>query len=622
MDAQFLKYYNGELQHIREMFGEFAREYPKIAGRLGMDGFDCADPYVERLLEGFGYMAARVQLKVDAEFPRFTQHLLDMVYPHFLSPVPSMTLVQFTPKGTEGALVEGYPIPRHTSLLGQSLKEGQTQCQYSTAQEVVLWPIEVAGAEYLPTASAVAATGVQTVPGVKAALRLRLKTTADVKFNQLPLDRLVFYLHGLDRRPVQLMEQMLANALAVVLKPASQTPDWQERLPAASIQAHGLEDDQALLPFGPRSFQGYRLLREHFAFPERSRMLEFSGLRSGVARCADNTLDILILLNRAESDLIGKVEKEHFALFCTPAANLFKKHADRIHLNHGASEYHIVPDRSRPMDFEVFDVLKVTGYGAGNEDKREFLPFYSLNGHRAYQENRAYFTLSRKKRMLSERARLRGPRSSYSGGEVYVSLVDADEAPLASSLRQLGLEIRCTNRDLPLFLSVGRQASDFTLNLGGPVEAVRCLAGPTPPVPSLAEGDVAWRLISHLSLNYLSITGAGDAAALQELLGLYAAAADSSLKKQIEGLVSVTSKPIHRRIPAPGPVSFGRGLEVAVTFDESAFEGSGVFPLGCVLERFFSRYTSINAFVETVLKTVDRGEIMRWAPRLGERHVL
>ncbi len=622
MDPKFLKYYNGELQHIREMFGEFAKEYPKIAGRLGMDGFDCADPYVERLLEGFGYMAARVQLKVDAEFPRFTQHLLDMVYPHFLSPTPSMVLVQFTPKGTEGSLVEGYPVSRHTTLMGQSLKEGQTQCQYSTANEVVLWPIEVAEAEYLTSASAVAATGVQTPPGVKGAIRIRLQTTADLKFNQLAFDELVFYMHGLDRRPVQLIEQMLANSLGVVAKPASSSPDWQERLPASAIQAYGLEEDQALLPFGPRSFQGYRLLKEHFAFPERNRMLRFTGLRPSVARCEENTLDLFILLNRLEPELAGKVEKEHFALFCTPAVNLFKKHADRIHLNHGASEYHIVPDRSRPMDYEVFDVLKVTGYGAGTEESREFLPFYSLSGHKAYEQNHAYFTLSRRKRVLSERARQRGPRSSYSGGEVYVSLVDANEAPLASDLRQLGLEIRCTNRDLPLFLSVGKQASDFTLNIGGPIEAVRCLAGPTPPTPSLAEGDVAWRLISHLSLNYLSITGNGDAGALRELLGLYGAAADSSMKKQIEGLVSVDSKPVHRRIPSPGPISFGRGLEVTVTFDESAFEGSGVLPLGLVLERFFSHYTSVNSFAETVLKTVERGEIVRWAPRLGERDVL
>jgi len=167
MDPQLLKYYNSELRHLREMGGEFADEFPKIAARLGMDGFDCADPYVERLLEGFAFLAARVQLKVDAEFPRFTQHLLDMVYPNYLEPMPSMAVVQFQPDLTEGSLSEGFCIDKDSALRSQTGKDQQTPCEYRTAHPVYLWPLQISEAEYLANIGAVANFGVPSLTGLK-----------------------------------------------------------------------------------------------------------------------------------------------------------------------------------------------------------------------------------------------------------------------------------------------------------------------------------------------------------------------------------------------------------------------------------------------------------------------
>jgi type VI secretion system protein ImpG len=227
-------------------------------------------------------------------------------------------------------------------------------------------------------------------------------------------------------------------------------------------------------------------------------------------------------------------------------------------------------------------------------------------------------------RVISSKQKQQGPRSSYVGNEVFIAIVDSNEAPFNSELRQLGLELLCTNRDLPLQLPIGVGKTDFTIQTGAPVEFIRCLSGPTKPRPSNAHKDTAWKLINHLSLNYLSIINDNKtegANAFRSLLSLYGDNSDSTFRKQIEGVLSIQSKPIVRRINTVGPIVFGRGLEITINIDEAAFEGSGVFLLGMVLEQFFAQYVSLNSFTETVLTTSDRGEIMRWPTRLGQRHL-
>jgi len=625
MDPRLLQYYNRELQHIREVGAEFAKEFPKIAGRLGLDEFECSDPYVERLLEGFAFLAARVQLKIDAEFPRFTQHLLEVVYPHYLAPMPSMAVVQFQPDLSEGALAEGFLVPRATPLRSQIGKGEQTACEYRTAHDVTLWPLQLVEAQYLATPSAVANLGVPSKSGVKAGLRLCFRTSAGLHFNQLKLAELPIFLRGTGELPSRLYEQLLADTLALAVQPASRPSEWTEIIDKAPISRLGFTDDEALLPFGPRSFQGYRLLQEYFAFPERYLFVGLNGLQKAVSRCDGTELEVIALFKRSEPHLVNAVDAANFSLFCTPAINLFPKRTDRIHLSHLVPQYHVVPDRTRPMDYEVYSVGEVTGYGATPSDEREFLPFYgSRSGYRRHDEN-AYYTLHREKRVLSSKQRRQGMRSSYIGSELFISLVDAAEAPYRGDLKQLGMETLCTNRDLPLLMLVGVGATDFTLQTGAPVQAIRCLAGPTKPRPSPADGEMAWRLINHLSLNYLTLMDSSKtegAAALRELLALYADPNDATVRKQIEGVLSIGSKNVVRRVDAAGPIVFGRGLEIAVEFDESAFEGSGCFLLGAVLEQFFARYVSLNSFTETSIRTAGRGEIMRWPIRIGQRHTI
>jgi type VI secretion system protein ImpG len=625
MDPRLLQYYGQELNYIRELGGEFAREFPKIAGRLGLDTFECADPYVERLLEGFAFMAARVHLKIDDEFPRFTQHLLEIVYPHYLSPTPSMGIMQLRPNLNESVLAQGYRVPRGSSLRSVLGRGDQTACEYRTAHDVTLWPLEIAQAEYTGYLGDLGELEVRGRP--RAALRLTLRATAGLKISELAFDDLTIFLRGGDELPTRLFEQLFGHALGIVARPTVRPAPWQHLIVEDPIAPVGFEDDEALLSYGPRSFQGYRLLQEYFAFPSRYLFAKLQGLRPATSRCVGQEIELLFLSDSHVADLDGVVNAQNFALFCTPAVNLFPRRADRIHLTEATHEYHVVPDRTRPMDFEIHSVGEVMGFGSSAEVKQAFHPFFAWNDHTADGEAPAYYTIQRQPRGLSTRQRAHGARSSYVGSEVFLSLVDPEEGPYRSDLRQLAVETLCTNRDLPLHLSLGQGRTDFTLDSGAPVEAIRCLTGPTPPRASHASGEISWRLISHLSLNYLSLVDVADGAgakaqALRELLSLYADLTDPGARKQIEGIRATACTGITRPLPVAGPTTFGRGMEISLTCDETAFEGSGVFLLGAVLERFFAKYVSLNSFTETVLRTIQRGEIMRWRTRAGRRKIL
>jgi type VI secretion system protein ImpG len=624
MDPRLLEHYNRELAHLREMGAEFAREFPKVAGRLGLEGFECADPYVERLLEGFAFLAARVQLKLDDEFPRFTEHLLEIVYPHCLAPTPSMAVVQMRPDLSEGSLAAGFPLPRGTVLKSQLGKGDQTHCDYRTAHDLTLWPLELVEAEYFHRDAP--PIDLRGMPDCEAGIRLRLQATAGASFDKLPLDRLPLLLRGAGALPMRLYELLLAHTAAIVVAGVDKQAARKMVLRGAAVQRVGFRDEESLLPFGARSFQGYRLLHEYFAFPARFLFVELSGLQQALRESVgEKLLDVVVLFDAGDAQLENVVTAANFALHATPAVNLFPKRADRIHLSDRSADHQIIPDRTRAYDYEVYAVTEVVGHGSDGREQ-EFHPFYAAGVDTGFGRESGYFTLRRRPRVLTARERRQGPRSSYAGSEAYISLVDAREAPYAHDLRQLAVATLCTNRDLPLEMPVGKLNTDFSLEVGAPVQSVRCVAGPTRPRSSafFSKGETAWRLISQLSLNYLSLVDSDarqGAAALRDLLRLYGDIGEPAVRKQIDGLRSISSKPAIRRLPMTGPVSFGRGLEITLRCNEAAFEGSGVFLLGAVLEQFFARYVSINSFTETIIETEERGRVMHWPPRIGRRQI-
>ena len=624
MDPRLLGYYNQELQHLREMGAEFARQFPKIGARLSMDGIEVTDPYVERLLEGAAFLAARVQLKLDAEFPRFTQRLLEIVYPGYLVPTPAMVVARFEPQLTETNLAKGVTIPRGSAMRAQQGKGDLTACEFRTAQDVELWPLELTSAQYFAFAPDLPIASLPVKQRVRGGLRLRLRTTAGLNFDQIGLDRLRLFLSGNDEVAYKLYELCHGACVGVIAGPTARPMPWHQFVPGSAVRPVGFDDGESLLPASLRGFQGHRLLQEYFAFPQRFLFVDVFGLAPALRRNSTNELEIALLFDRDTAWLESRVDASNLALFCAPAVNLFPRRADRIHVTERDHEYHVVPDRTRPLDFEVFEVSSVTGYGAGSDGQQTFRPLYAAF-HDETGERDAYFTARREPRLLSSSQQRTGFRSSYVGTEVFISIVDPKDAPFAGDLRQLAVTLLCTNRDLPLQMPVGVGKTDFTLDAAAPVQAIRCAKGPSKPFSPLAAGAVSWRFVSLLSLNYLSLLDANEregAAALRELLQIYAANAELAVPRQIEGVRSVSARAVTRRLPLPGPIAFGRGLEIILNVDEMAFEGGSAFLFGAVMARFLARHVSLNSFTETRLRSASRGEIMCWRPRCGERAIL
>ncbi len=532
-----------------------------------------------------------------------------------------MGVVRFVPVANDPGLAAGVPIARGTLLRSNLGKGERTACTFQTAHAVRLLPLKIAEVRYFTRD--VVELNLPAELQAKAAIRLRLAVTAAVPFKEIAAAPFTVFLRGADELPAMIYEQILAHKTALVVQSPAERGRTLAVLPAENVRRVGFSEEESLLPPSPRSFEGYRLLREYFAFSQRLLFLGFDGFGDALGMVSGEQMDLIVPLREADTRLENRVNQSSFELFCTPIINLFPKQLDRIELSDKFTEFHVVPDHNRPLDFEVFEILSVTGYGAETGEEQEFRPFYLARD--TDNEAGAFYTLNRVPRMLTAKEKQFGRRSAYAGTELYLSLVDAGAAPYRTDLRQLGIKALCTNRHLPIQMAVGLGPTDFTMDINAPVASIRCLSNPTVPRPSWAEGRFSWRLISHLSLNYFSLIDSknGDGvAALREILRLYADANDRQTLRQIEGLLKVQSRPIVRRVQTPGPITFARGLEITLTFDENAFEGTGAFLLGAVMEQFFAKYVSLNSFTETVVRTQQRGEIMRWPAQIGKRQII
>jgi type VI secretion system protein ImpG len=623
MDPRLLRYYNEELRHLREMGGEFAKSFPKIAARLGMEGLEVADPYVERLLEGFAFLAARVQLKIDAEFPRFTQRLLEIVAPQFLAPTPSMLIAQVHPEPGEAALAAGLTVARGSPLTGAAGKASSTACEFRTAHALTLWPIEIVQAEYFSHASDLPIATLPEWRRYRGGLRIRLRCTGGFDFSQIALQDLRLHFTGADEVAYRLHEQAVGHTLGVLVLPARRPAAWHEALDGEAVEAVGFEDNEALLPQTLPGLSGYRLLQEYFAFPQRFLFCDVRGVGPALARHAETEAELVLLFSRHDPALLQAVDAASLALHCVPAINLLERRCDRIHVGTDSSDFHVVPDRTRPMDFEVHSIVEVQGFGTGVAAQWDFRPLYAAF-HTEPHGHSAYYAMQREPRLLSTLQQREGPRTAYVGSEVFLSIVDPKEAPFSGELRQLGVRALCTNRDLPVLMPTGQAKGDLVFGQTLPVRSVAVIKGPSRPQSALREANLAWKLIHQLSLNHLSLTDTDaeqGAAALREILRLHAHGADAAAQRQVDAVRSVALTRVVRRLPMPGPIAFGRGVELRVEVDELGFEGGSAFLLGCVLERFASRHVSINGFTQLRLVGAQRGEILNGRPRCGARPI-
>jgi type VI secretion system protein ImpG len=608
-----LYYYERELSFLRSMGAEFAGRYPKVASRLQLETDKCEDPHVERILEGFAFLAARVHLKIDDDFPEITESFLNVIYPHYIRPLPATSLVEFQLDPEQGKLTTGYPIPRDTLLYSRPV--GGVPCKFKTCYDTTLWPITVSAAQWQ--------TPDRLSPPVKdneavAAFRLSLECLPEVTFEKLELSSLRLHLSGDANVVYALYELLCNNCLRIIAR--DPTPGSKRKpvlLPATALQPVGFAEDEGILPYPGRSFLAYRLLQEYFTFPEKFLFLDLAGFDEIRAAGFGDRVEFVALISpfdRTERrpQLEGGVSARIIKLGCTPIVNLFPQTSEPVLLDQRRHEYQIVADARRRQTTEIFSVDEVVGVTAGSADAVRFEPFYSYR-HGVERNQRQTFWYARRRPI--------GWRSD-GGTDVYLSFVDLSNRVVQPSLDAVTARLTCFNGDLPSRLPFGNEAGDFELHGGGPIRKTVALVKPTDVVhPPLGKPQL-WRMISQLSLNYLSLVEGGREA-LQELLRLHNLAETVSGERQIEGIKSVRSEPHHSRVVGEYGITFARGRRVEIEFDETEFAGAGLFLFASVLERFLGLYASVNSFCVLAVRSQQRKSLLReWAPRAGWKPLL
>jgi type VI secretion system protein ImpG len=611
MADELLAYYEKELAYIRQMGAAFSAEHPKIAGRLGISADTIEDPHVSRLIESFAYLNARIQHKLDDDFPELSDALMSVLYPHYQRPIPSMSIVQFVPDREQ--LDSIYKVPKKT-LLETEHFQGEN-CRFSTVYPTELVPLTVAEANLV--GRPFSTPGATSVRGAGGVLRLQLKTyTDDISLAELRPDRLRFYLKGQAQHIHPLYEKLLGSCQNVVITSA-ESDTAPVFLGKDAIKAVGFGSDDGMLPYPPSSFVGYRLLTEFFTFPEKFMFLDIVGLADRIPEDAGSELNIYIYIDDSDVELEHNIGPETFVLGCTPVVNLFKHTADPIKIDHTRTEYQLVPDSRRPVGYEVFAVDKVVASTSSGE-KKTYLPFYGLKHQHQDETDHAFWFASRRHAKLSHLER-------DEGTDVFLSLVDLQLNPNIPDERVLVVETTCSNRDLPAKLPFNAQQPKLQCVDGAPpCERIRCLTQPTATVRPPLRDAARWRLISHLNLNHLSITGGPDATeAMREMLRLYDFRDSSATRTLIESIRSLSARPVSAPLNIDGRATMCRGIEVEVTIDDSQLTGSSSYLFASVLEHFFGLYCSINSFTRLLVKRDKKeGYLKKCPPRTGEKILL
>jgi type VI secretion system protein ImpG len=609
MSDSLLPYYDRELAAIRRLAGEFATANPKVAGRLRMTGDVVDDPHVERLLEGVAFLAARVQRRLDDELPELSDTLLELLSPHLLAPVPSMATVRFAPRPETARATT---VARGTRI--QTPPVRGEPLEFRTCHAVTLYPLSVAKASLAGVPLPAPAN--PHAPNAAAVLRLVLDTTVPgLSIADIGLDDLRLHLRGTGRTPIQMLELLCTSVLSVALAdgPGDHRPTF---LPADAVRHAGFRDDEAALPWPQRSFSGHRLLTEYFAFPEKFLYLDLVGLDARTAIQAGSRLEVFVYLSRSITELERAIREDNFALGCTPVINLFRQPSEPIALDGTQSEWLVVPDARRPDSLEVYTVEGVRLSRPG-DPRTKPVPHF----HRLRQEDVADTPVEE----MSWIASRRDAPVALGGTETHLMLRDPHFDPLRPADVVLSVDTLCCNRDLPSLLPFGGGQLDLRIaDADTPAGAAECISAPTSTLrPQLRERS-GWRLVSHLALNHLCVTGGPSAAeALREMMRLHDLRDTPETRLALDGIISVTATPSVARLPGGRPGSFAKGLDVTLVFEPHPWHTGGLFLLAAVLERFLALQVSLNSFVRSSAHL--RGHAMpaaRWPARSGTRVLL
>jgi type VI secretion system protein ImpG len=624
MRDDLLLYYERELDYMRKMAVQFAEKNPKIASRLVLEPTKCEDPHVERLLEAFAFLAARVHLKIDDDFPEISEALLTVVYPQLVRPIPSMSIVEFQPDPEKGKMTTGLVIDRGASLYSRPV--GGVPCTFRTCYETVLWPLSLTAGEWRQPS--------QLQPPLKAtdcsgAIRLEVRCAPDVGFKDLKIDKLRFFVDGESGLINTLYEFLLCRLKRIVVRDTTAgSKTTPVTLPASVLKAVGFDEDEDIVPYANRSFVGHRLLMEYFSFPEKFFFVDVTGLQPVLSAGFKNAVEFIFLFSDTENDsrrerVELEVSKKTFRLGCSPVVNLFTQAAEPIQLTQRKYEYPIIPDVRRPHATEVFSIDDVRCINTTTQQTTTFEPFYSLK-HSSRGGKQQCFWLARRRH---------SNRPNDEGTEMFLSLVDLATQPITPEGNIVSIRTTCSNRDLPARLPFGNEDGDFDMEGPASLKRIVALRKPTVPIrPPVGKGAL-WRLISHLSLNYLSLvegrnngsTGSVDASqegkdALQQILRLYDFGRSAYSQNVIDSILRVRSRRHFARVSSWDGISFARGLRVELELDEDQFAGGGVYLFASVIERFLGLSASLNSFTQLVVTTPQRKDpVHEWQPRAGRK---
>lgn len=591
-----LEYYQRELSWLRRNGAEFAEAYPKVASRLQLGPDESGDPGVERLIESFAFLTARIQRNLDRQFPRFTTALLDLLYPQLARPVPAMSIARFDIDPEAARLTSGYVLPRHTPLF--ATLAGDERCRFRTVYPLTLWPIAVTQA-CLESVDRFDALDGAHVAGV---LRLRLRALGG-GFAGLDPRSLRFYLNCDATTASALYELLFAGVRRIGFLGESGRLITRE---AAELLAPvGFEADEALLPDGAGGQRAYGLLHEYFHFPEKFRFFDLR-LPRGID---GDTLDVLFLLDERPKRHLA-LNADTFSLGCTPIVNLFAHHVEPLRLDRRRSEYRLVADARRERSTEIHALLSVTGVAEGETLSVAYAPFFS-HTHQQHRQRQAAYWYARRQPSV---------RRDLPGSDTFLAFVDGNFDPHAPCAPVVAVRALCSNRGRCDELSAG---AALQIEAAAPLARITLLLKPTSPRPPPPDGATAWQLVSHLTVNHLSLAG-GEAGlrAFTELLRLYAPG-DASAEQQIDGLRRMATRDVVRRLGDEAWRGFCRGIEVTLELDPRRYVGSSAYLFGAVLDRFIGLYAGVNAFTQLQLRTSQNSGIWTsWPPRAGRRAIL
>jgi type VI secretion system protein ImpG len=582
--------FSEELRYLRELGADFAHDNPQLARFLGKDS---SDPDVERLLEGFAFLTAKLRLKLDDDLPELTHSLLQMLWPNYLRPLPSATIIQFTP--LEYSLSETHRIPKGSRLFAHPIDD--ISCEYRTCTDVKLHPFDI---------SEVTATNTLDTSDV----RIVLNTLVQRPLDSLACDSLEFHLSG-DNSSAQTLYLWLAQYLkniSVVIN------GDVRRLPASNIRFRGFAPEEALLPYPRNVFDGYRILQEYFVFPQRFHFFSLSGLDQLWPNVASQQVRIELHFSRPLPSSL-RIGNDDFSLFCTPAINLFKHSAEPIDLSGQDEQVRLTSSGRRPDAHEIFSVDRVVSWraseqGAPKEQLRVFQPFESFAHEIEHTQGRtALYYRCKVEKSLRDDALVHR-----------IAFVRGDESRYIGYMETASIDLTCTNRDLPLALGVG----DISLitEATPPLASYRNICRPTRPYRPVLDGQLQWTLISNLSLNYLSLLSAEP---LKAVIGAYDFAALHDIqharatRKRLNGIGEATTKPLDWLIGGL-PV---RGLRTRLKLDQNAFLCEGdLYLFSCVLSHFFALYASINSFHQLEVINTTNNEQYTWPLLTGRQPLI